>query len=71
MSAKIGLALWSVVPKHPFWKNKSIIYGALSLSTNKKLKYSTLGFNGTYSRDLTKVFTSLKTGLNQDKDKID
>ena len=71
MNEKTGLALWSVVPKHPYWKNKIIIYGALSISTNKRQNNSTLGFNGTYSRDLTKVFSSLKTGLNRDKNKID
>ena len=71
MNAKLGLALWSVIPKHPYWKNKVIMYGALSISTNKKQNTSTLGFNGTYSKDLTRVFSSLKTGLNRDKERIE
>ena len=71
MNAKIGLALWSIVPKHSYLKNKIIMYGALSISTNKRQNNSTLGFNGTYSKDLTKVFSSLKTGLNKNKDMIE
>jgi hypothetical protein len=61
MNAKLGKALWAIIPKHPFWKDKSIVYGGLSLSRGKK--GHTLAFVGTYSRDLTKVYSNSKTNL--------
>ena len=36
MNAKLGKALWEVVPKHKFWDGKALAYGGLSISGSKK-----------------------------------
>lgn len=36
MNAKIGLPLWTVPLKHPYWKKKAIMYGGLSINKNLK-----------------------------------
>lgn len=36
INAKIGQALWTVPPKHLYWKNKTIMYGGLAVSKNLK-----------------------------------
>jgi hypothetical protein len=61
INAKLGKALWSIPPKHPFWKDKTFCYGGLSLSNGKGR--NTLAFVGTYSQDMTKVYGNSKTNL--------
>ena len=36
MNAKIGQPIWSVPLQHPFWKNKLVMYGGLSVIKNVK-----------------------------------
>lgn len=62
MNAKLGKALWEVVPKHKFWAGKSLAYGALSIS-GSKMQGNNLSFVGTFSKDLTKYFCSTKSNL--------
>jgi hypothetical protein len=62
MNAKLGKALWEVVPKHKFWAGKTLAYGGLSISGSKKIGNS-LSFVGTFSKDLTKYFCSNKNNL--------
>jgi hypothetical protein len=61
INAKLGKALWSVPPQHPFWKNKSFAYGGISISYGKE--GSTLAFVGTFSQDMTKTFSYSRTKL--------
>lgn len=61
INAKLGKALWSIPPKHPFWKDKSFTYAGLSLSKGKN--GNTLAFVGTYSQDLTKIYANSRTRL--------
>ena len=61
MNAKLGKALWVVPPKHPFWKDKTIVIGGLSISKGKN--GHTLAFVGTYSRDFTKTYGNSFTRL--------
>jgi hypothetical protein len=62
MNAKLGKALWEVVPKHKFWEGKSIAYGGISISGSQKLGHS-LSFVGTFSKDLTKYYCSNRNKL--------
>ncbi len=61
INAKIGKALWSIPPKHPFFKEKTFAYGGLSLSKGKDCH--TAAFVGTYSQDMTKTFGITRTKL--------
>lgn len=61
MNVKVGFCPWQVQKKHPYFKGKSMMYGALSIS--KGQKGYTLAFVGTTNSDCTKVFSDCKTGL--------
>ena len=68
MNAKVGGTLWGIPTQHPYFKEKSVMYGAISFSRGKK--GWTLAFNGTYSRDLTHCCSEAMVNLPK-KENID
>lgn len=61
MNIKVGAAPWEVTKAHPYFKNKNIMYGALSLSKGKG--GFSLAFVGTINNECTKVFSDIKMGI--------
>lgn len=61
INAKLGKALWTLPPQHPFWKDRSLICGGLSLS--KGSSGHTLGFVGTFSQDMAKTYANSRSRL--------
>jgi len=61
INAKLGGALWEIKLTHPYWSKKSIISGGIAFS--KGQGSFTMGFVGTYSKDLTKVYSNWKTNI--------
>lgn len=54
MNVKVGKAIWSIPVNNIEIKNKNIAIGGMSIS--KVAKKHSLGFVGTISKDLTKVY---------------
>ena len=55
INTKAGGVPWEVSKAHPYFKDKNMMYGALSLSKGKK--GFTLAFVGTINRECTKVYS--------------
>ena len=68
MNVKAGGALWQVIPKHKYWKNKDTVCAGISFS--KGPKGWTMAFNGTFSNDFTKTWSECKIGI-KNKENID
>jgi hypothetical protein len=58
MNIKVGSVPWEVQKRHPYFKGKSMMYGALSVSKAKK--GYTLAFIGTINSECTKIFSDCK-----------
>ena len=67
MNIKVGAVPWEVQKKHPYFQNKALMYGALSISKGKK--GNTLAFVGTTNSECTKVYSECKVGI-KDKENI-
>lgn len=67
MNIKVGCVPWEVQKRHPYFKSKSIMYGALSLSKGKN--GYTMAFVGTINDECTRVFSDCKVGI-KDKENI-
>lgn len=67
MNVKVGSTPWEVQKRHPYFKGKNLMYGAMSLSKGKK--GYTLAFVGTINSECTKVFSDCKIGI-KDKENI-
>ena len=61
MNIKMGATPWAVEKSHPYFKNRNVMYGALSMSRGKN--GFTLAFVGTIANDCTKVFSDVKLGI--------
>jgi hypothetical protein len=66
MNAKLGLPLWEVKSKHPYFKEKKTMYCSISLS--KGSKGFTLGFVGTTSSNSSSIYAETKTGIKRKED---
>lgn len=67
MNIKVGAVPWEVEKKHEYFRQKFMMYGALSIS--KSSKGYTLAFVGTLNSECTKVFSDCRTGI-KDKEKV-
>lgn len=67
MNVKVGSVPWQVEKRHPYFKGRNLMYGALSIS--KGDKGYTLAFVGTINSECTKVFSACKYGI-KDKENI-
>lgn len=67
MNIKVGAVPWEVQKNHEYFKDKNLMYGALSIS--KGDKGHTLAFVGTINSQCTKVFSACKYGI-KDKENI-
>lgn len=67
MNVKVGAVPWQVEKRHPYFKGKNLMYGALSIS--KGDRGHTLAFVGTINSECTKVFSACKYGI-KDKENI-
>lgn len=61
MNIKVGATPWEVKKKHPYFKNKNVMYGAISLS--KGSKGFTIAFVGTINNECTKVYSDCQIGI--------
>lgn len=61
MNIKVGSVPWEVQKRHPFFKSRNIMYGALSVSRGHK--GYTLAFVGTINAECTKVFSDCKVNI--------
>ena len=61
MNVKVGATPWEIKKRHPYFKGKNVMYGALSISKGKN--GYTLAFVGTINDDSTKVFSDVKMGI--------
>lgn len=68
MNIKVGAVPWEVERRHEYFKNRTLMYGALSISKGEKGGY-TLAFVGTINSECTKVFSACKYGI-KDKENI-
>lgn len=58
MNVKIGCAAWKVNIQHPYFKNRKLMYGGLTVSKGSNGSY--LSFVGSIDDDLTKFFSACK-----------
>lgn len=61
MNVKVGSVPWEVKKHHPYFKDKSMMYGAISIS--KERKGYTLAFVGTINPECTKVCSDIRMGI--------
>lgn len=61
MNSKVGKTLWEVQRSHDFWAGKKVAYGALAIS--KGAKGHTLAFVGTTNKEMTKIYSETKVGI--------
>lgn len=61
MNIKVGSVPWEVPKRHDYFKDKNLMYGALSIS--KGAKGHTLAFVGTINNECTRVFSDCKIGI--------
>lgn len=59
MNIKVGSIPWEVPKKHPYFKNKNMMYGALSISKNS-WGGNTLAFVGTTNSECSRVIGHCK-----------
>ena len=55
MNTKVGASPWKVQRHHPYFKDKKLMYGSLSISKGEK--GYTLAFVGTGKDDCTQVYS--------------
>lgn len=61
MNAKVGKPLWEVQKSHPYFKDKKVMYGSLSVSGGKK--GYTVAFVGTTNSSGTTIYSDCKLGI--------
>jgi hypothetical protein len=61
MNAKVGAVPWLVAKTDPYFRNKSMMYGGLSICNGEK--GSTITFVGTTNDESSQVFSDCKTEI--------
>jgi hypothetical protein len=57
----MGFLLWKIIKQNPYWKNNSLICGALDLKKSQKHKNKfTLSFVGTSNTEMTEFYSNYK-----------
>lgn len=66
MNVKVGATPWQVQKRHDYFKKKTVMYGALSISKGKG--GYTLAFVGTINPECTKVYSDCKLRIARKED---